>query len=121
LARAIFVLAQKKENADDKIAAKTVMEAEIATMEQATDALEKQRDTKLKLIGNLVHDSVPVSKNEVRGASHVLVLAAFTADPLLLICGISGVVVCRTKTVLSAPGVRVSRMAKRCTITSCWK
>ncbi len=58
-------LVQKKENADDKIAAKTVMEGEIATMEQASEALEKQRDTKLKLIGNLVHDSVPVSKNEV--------------------------------------------------------
>ncbi len=59
---------QKKENADDKIAQKSAMEIEITEAGKASDALEALRDRKLKLIGNLVHDSVPVSKNEVRAA-----------------------------------------------------
>ena len=44
------------------------MEIEITEAGKASDALEALRDRKLKLIGNLVHDSVPVSKNEVRAA-----------------------------------------------------
>lgn len=44
------------------------MEIEITEAGKASDALEALRDKKLKLIGNLVHDSVPVSKNEVRAA-----------------------------------------------------
>jgi seryl-tRNA synthetase len=60
-----LICLQKKENADDKIAQKAVIEAEIIESVKVSDALEKERDTKLKLIGNIVHDSVPVSNNEV--------------------------------------------------------
>jgi seryl-tRNA synthetase len=64
LQKEIGELKKKKENADDKIAIKTQMEADIVESGKASDALEAERDKKLKLIGNLVHDSVPVSKNE---------------------------------------------------------
>ena len=60
---------QKKENADEKIAIKTQMEVDIVESGKASDALGAERDKKLKLIGNLVHDSVPISKNEVRAVA----------------------------------------------------
>jgi hypothetical protein len=71
-------ISQKKENADDKIAIKTQMEADIVESGKASDALEAERDKKLKLIGNLVHDSVPVSKNEVRPRLSLLPLSLFS-------------------------------------------
>jgi len=72
---------QKKENADDKIAQKSAMEIEITEAGKASDALEALRDKKLKLIGNLVHDSVPVSKNEVRAA-----IVYFLVRPSFALC-----------------------------------
>lgn len=56
---------QKKENADDKLVIKTTYEKEIVELHNIATLLEAERDKKLKLIGNIVHDSVPVSRNEV--------------------------------------------------------
>lgn len=42
------------------------MKKEIQDSEAAAVEAENERDASLKLIGNLVHDSVPVSDDEVR-------------------------------------------------------
>ena len=55
---------KKKENADGLIAQKTAMEVEIGEYAKAEAELAAARDKKLKMIGNIVHESVPVSKNE---------------------------------------------------------
>jgi len=53
-----------KENADDLIAQTSDVKALIATNESETADLEEQRDALLRNLGNIVHDSVPVSDKE---------------------------------------------------------
>jgi seryl-tRNA synthetase len=60
-------IAQKKkakEDADDLIAQSKGYDEKIKNAEAACDALILRRDDILKKIGNLVHDSVPISDNE---------------------------------------------------------
>ena len=53
-----------KEDADDLIAQSKTFDEKIKNAEAACEALISRRDELLKKIGNLVHDSVPVSDNE---------------------------------------------------------
>lgn len=54
-----------KESAEELIAQKNAFTKERDEAKQQLDAKEIERDTKIILIGNLVHDSVPRSKDEV--------------------------------------------------------
>lgn len=54
-----------KENADDLLAQKNAMTIERDEATRLTAEKETERDGKLVLIGNYVHESVPVSKDEV--------------------------------------------------------
>lgn len=45
---------------------KTNLEKSKKDAEELAIQKEKQRDSKIRTIGNIVHDSVPVSNNEVR-------------------------------------------------------
>lgn len=53
-----------KDQCEDLIAKKNGLEAEAGELEKGADALLEQRDKKLNGIGNLVHDTVPISKDE---------------------------------------------------------
>ena len=64
LQKEIGELKKKKEKADEKLKLKIDIEAEIVELNKQADNLELLRDKKLKLIGNVVHESVPYSKNE---------------------------------------------------------
>jgi len=60
-------IGQKKKNNEDtkELQAEVVAVKEgISALEKQCDELEAKRDTLFKTIGNIVHDSVPVSKNE---------------------------------------------------------
>ena len=60
-------IAQKKkakEDADDLIAQSKALDGKIKDAEAACESLISRRDELLKKIGNIVHDSVPVSDNE---------------------------------------------------------
>jgi seryl-tRNA synthetase len=47
------------------LAKKIALEKEKKELEAAADAKEKELNAKVGTIGNIVHDSVPVSNNEV--------------------------------------------------------
>lgn len=49
---------------EDLLAEKTKLEEESAELDKQSDVLLQQRDKKLGCIGNIVHDSVPVSQDE---------------------------------------------------------
>ena len=57
---------KNKEPADELLAKKADLTKARDEVKAQMDAKEQERDAKLILIGNLVHDSVPVSNNEVR-------------------------------------------------------
>jgi seryl-tRNA synthetase len=56
---------QAKEDASELLAKKIQLEAEKKELEAIADAKEKEMNKKLGTIGNIVHNSVPVSDNEV--------------------------------------------------------
>ncbi|KAF8246944.1 serine-tRNA ligase [Wilcoxina mikolae CBS 423.85] len=53
-----------KEDASELLAKKIQLEAEKKELEAIADAKEKEMNKKLGTIGNIVHDSVPISDNE---------------------------------------------------------
>lgn len=61
-------IAQKKkakENADDLIAKSKEIDAEVQKLKEKESELKKMLDDKISQIGNIVHESVVVSKDEV--------------------------------------------------------
>lgn len=60
-----MILKQNKEDANDLMEQKADLERRKKEAEELAIQKEKQRDGKIRTIGNLVHDSVPVSNNEV--------------------------------------------------------
>lgn len=56
---------KNKEPADDLLKKKADLGKARDEAKAQMDAKEQERDSKIILIGNLVHDSVPVSNNEV--------------------------------------------------------
>jgi len=59
-------LLQNKEDASELLERKVDLERQKKEAEDLAIAKEAQRDKKIKTIGNYVHDTVPVSNNEVR-------------------------------------------------------
>lgn len=57
---------QNKEDASELLERKVDLERQKKEAEDLAIAKEAQRDKKIKTIGNYVHDTVPVSNNEVR-------------------------------------------------------
>ncbi|EAW12459.1 serine--tRNA ligase SES1 [Aspergillus clavatus NRRL 1] len=55
---------KNKEDADDLIQKKTALEKRKKEAEEYASQLEVKRDAKIRMIGNYVHESVPVSNNE---------------------------------------------------------
>lgn len=53
------------ENADDLIAESKKLDAEVKSLEEKEKQLKSTLDEKISLIGNIVHESVVVSKDEV--------------------------------------------------------
>lgn len=49
---------------DDLVKQKAQLEAEAADLEKESDVLLEQRDAKIHKVGNIVHDSVPISQDE---------------------------------------------------------
>lgn len=60
---------QNKENADELKAQKAELDAQIAALDAKAQETETTMRKKGNTIGNIVHPSVPVSDNEVRGPS----------------------------------------------------
>lgn len=58
-------LEQNKEDANDLIEQKTSLEKSKKEAEELAVEKESQRDRKIRTIGNYVHESVPVSNDEV--------------------------------------------------------
>lgn len=56
---------KNKEPADELLTRKNELTKERDAKKSEMDLKEAERDQKLILIGNIVHDSVPVSNNEV--------------------------------------------------------
>ncbi|KAJ3330471.1 Cytosolic seryl-tRNA synthetase [Blyttiomyces sp. JEL0837] len=56
--------AKKKPEADELVKQKTALEAEKAKLNEIADAKEALLNSKLNKLGNLVHDSVPISESE---------------------------------------------------------
>lgn len=61
----ITVNNQNKEDASELLQQKADLEKQKKESEENAVAKEKERDRKIKTIGNYVHESVPVSDNEV--------------------------------------------------------
>lgn len=59
---------QAKEDASDLLKIKSDLEFEKKKVEESALEKEAALHTKIKTIGNYVHDSVPISNNEVRKA-----------------------------------------------------
>lgn len=57
---------QAKENADELLQQKIELEREYKTLVESATEKDRSLQAKVKSIGNYVHDSVPVSDNEVR-------------------------------------------------------
>jgi len=53
-----------QDKCEDLVAEKTKIEAEVEELKKVSDDLLEKRDKKLGNIGNIVHDSVPVSQDE---------------------------------------------------------
>lgn len=68
------VVSQAKENADDLLAEKVKLDAQVAEMEKSVAEEERLMRAKATTIGNLVGKDVPVSQTEVRGLSLTLKL-----------------------------------------------
>lgn len=60
-----YGLRKAKENADSLLQQKAAMDKEQKELEEAGNAKDAVLQKKLKTIGNYVHDSVPISDNEV--------------------------------------------------------
>lgn len=56
---------QNKEDATELLAQKAELEIKKKELEETAVAKELQRDRKIRTIGNYVHESVPVSNDEV--------------------------------------------------------
>lgn len=67
-----FWFLQEKKDASDLLQQKADLEKEKKQVEDEAVEKEKLRDRKVKLIGNYVHESVPLNDNEVSGKSHVI-------------------------------------------------
>ncbi|KAL9108941.1 MAG: hypothetical protein Q9227_006337 [Pyrenula ochraceoflavens] len=65
LKREIGTLKKAKKDADEQLAQKTALEKEKNTIEELAQQKELLRDKTIKRIGNYVHDTVPVSNDEV--------------------------------------------------------
>jgi seryl-tRNA synthetase len=61
---------QNKEDASDLIEQKAGLEKRKKEAEELAVQKETERDRRIRIIGNYVHDSVPVSNNEVRQSLH---------------------------------------------------
>lgn len=72
---------QAKQDATELLEKKAALEKEKARIEEEASEKEKLRDKKARLIGNYVHESVPVNDNEVRDAT------ACCAKLLILVTG----------------------------------
>ena len=59
-------VAQKKEDATEMQQESVALKAQVEEAEVTTNGLEAKREKALVVIGNLVHDSVPVDNDEVR-------------------------------------------------------
>lgn len=57
---------KKGENADAELAEVARLKKELEDVEASGEAKKNELDAKLNLIGNIVHESVPISKNEVK-------------------------------------------------------
>ncbi|KAI3648415.1 hypothetical protein MP228_006269 [Amoeboaphelidium protococcarum] len=68
LQKEIGMRMKAKESADDLLQQKKEMEKARDQQKAVVDEKERERDTSLLLIGNLVHDSVPVSADENNNA-----------------------------------------------------
>lgn len=66
---------QAKENAEEILRQKLDLEKEMRALEEAAVTKENALQQKLKTIGNYVHESVPVSDNEVLTHEALLDLA----------------------------------------------
>ena len=60
-----------KEDADDLLKEKIELEKEKKSLVDSAAEKDKLLKAKVKTVGNYVHDSVPVSDNEVCNQSHV--------------------------------------------------
>jgi seryl-tRNA synthetase len=60
-----YLLLQNKEDASELMAQKEELEKRKKAAEDAAVQKELERDRKIRTIGNYVHESVPVSNNEV--------------------------------------------------------
>jgi seryl-tRNA synthetase len=60
------LLQKAKENADDLLQEKIALQKEEKTLSESAAEKDVLLKAKVRSIGNLVHNSVPVSKNEVR-------------------------------------------------------
>ncbi|KMU82950.1 seryl-tRNA synthetase [Coccidioides immitis H538.4] len=65
LQKEIGMKKKNKEDASELLAQKAKLEQDKKAQEDLAVEKEKLRDRKLKTIGNYVHDSVPISNNEV--------------------------------------------------------
>jgi seryl-tRNA synthetase len=72
-------LEQNKEDASVLLQEKAALEQRKKDAEDFALQKETQRDRKLRTIGNYVHDSVPVSNDEV-GAHHFLTYEKFLRE-----------------------------------------
>lgn len=59
------IIKQNKEDAGSLMEQKAGLEQRKKDAEELAVQKESQRDKKIRTIGNIVHDSVPVSNNEV--------------------------------------------------------
>lgn len=64
-------IVQNKEDASDLIEQKAALEKRKKEAEEFAAQRETERDRQIRLIGNYVHDSVPVSNNEVRALARL--------------------------------------------------
>ena len=58
-------------NTDMETANVSLLSQQILDMQKSIEAVRKMRDTKLGQIGNIVHDSVPVAKDEVSQNTYI--------------------------------------------------
>lgn len=59
-----IVRSQNKENADDLLAQKAVLDAKAKSLKESESKMEDEMRAKVATIGNYVHSSVPNSNNE---------------------------------------------------------
>ena len=69
-------MGQNKEDASELLQQKADLEKQRKDSEDLAIAKEKERDRKIKTIGNYVHESVPVSDNEVGRLTTLLLFAS---------------------------------------------